>query len=139
MPRFIPPNAVGWDWTGINFDDGAALMAFQVRGRDGQALHAGGTLHRADGTQLVLTPEEVRFVPQRHWRSPQTGAVYPVEAECEIRLPEGMRRVRLTPLFDAQELDGRATGMPTCWEGLVSTPGGRGYLELTGYAGSLGL
>ena len=50
-----------------------------------------------------------------------------------------MRRIRLTPLYDAQELDGRATGMPSYWEGLVSTPGGRGYLELTGYAGSLGL
>ena len=134
---YLPPDAVGWDWTGVNFDDGGALMAFQIRGRDGQAIHAGGTLRRADGTQLVLTPEDVRFVPRRRWHSPQTGATYPVEADFEIRLPEGTRRVRLTPLFDAQELDGRATGMPSYWEGLVSTPGGRGYLELTGYAGSL--
>jgi predicted secreted hydrolase len=136
---YLPPDAVGWDWTGINFDDGAALMAFQIRGRDGQAIHAGGTLRRSDRTQLVLTSEDVRFVPLRHWQSPQTGAAYPVEAEFEIRLPEGTRRVRLTPLFDAQELDGRATGMPSYWEGLVSTPGGSGYLELTGYVGSLGL
>jgi predicted secreted hydrolase len=136
---YLPPDAAGWDWTGVNFDDGAALMAFQIRARDGQALYAGGTLRRPDGTQLVLTSEDVRFVPRRRWRSPQTGAAYPVEADFEIRLPEGMRRIRLTPLFDAQELDGRATGMPSYWEGLVSTPGGRGYLELTGYAGSLGL
>jgi predicted secreted hydrolase len=136
---YLAPNAVGWDWTGINFDDGGALMAFQIRGRDGRAIHAGGTLRRADGTQLVLAPEDVRFVPRRLWHSPQTGAAYPVEAEFEIRLPEGMRHIRLTPLFDAQELDGRAAGMPSYWEGLVSTPGGRGYLELTGYAGRLGL
>ena len=136
---YLPRDAVGWDWIGVNFDDGGALMAFQVRGRDGQALHAGGTLRQADGTQLVLAPEDVRFVPRRHWRSPQTGAVYPVEADFEIRLPAGVRRIRLSPLFDAQELDGRATGMPSYWEGLVATPGGRGYLELTGYAGSLGL
>jgi predicted secreted hydrolase len=136
---YLPPEAVGWDWTGINFDDGGALMAFQMRGRDGRAIYAGGTLRRSDGTQVVLAPGDVRFVPRRHWRSPQTGAAYPVEAEFEIRLPEGTRHVRLTPLFDAQELDGRATGMPSYWEGLVSTPGGRGYLELTGYAGSLGL
>ena len=81
----------------------------------------------------------MRFVPQRRWHSPQTGAAYPVEADFEIRLPEGTRRVRLTPVFDAQELDGRATGMPSYWEGLVSTPGGCGYLELTGYIGSLDL
>jgi predicted secreted hydrolase len=136
---YLPPDAVGWDWTGVNFDDGAALMAFQVRGRDGQAIHAGGTFRRADGTQLLIASEDVRFAPRRRWHSPQTGASYPVEAEFEIRLPEGIRRVLLTPLFDAQELDGRATGMPSYWEGLVSTPGGRGYLELTGYAGSLGL
>jgi predicted secreted hydrolase len=136
---YLPPDAVGWDWTGVNFDDGGALMAFQVRGRDGQAIHAGGSLRRADGTQLALAPADVRFVPRRRWRSPQTGAAYPVEADFEIRLPEGVRRIRLTPVFDAQELDGRATGMPSYWEGLVATPGGRGYLELTGYAGSLGL
>jgi hypothetical protein len=29
--------------------------------------------------------------------------------------------------------------MPAYWEGAVSTGGGRGYLELTGYAGALGL
>jgi predicted secreted hydrolase len=114
-------------------------MAFQIRGRDGQAVYAGGTLRRADGTQAVLASEDVRFIPQRHWRSPQTGAVYPVEAEFEIWVSGEFRRIRLTPVFDAQELDGRAAGMPSYWEGLVSTPGGRGYLELTGYAGSLGL
>jgi hypothetical protein len=38
-------------------------MTFQVRGRDGQAIHAGGTLRRANGTQLMLAPEVVRFVP----------------------------------------------------------------------------
>ncbi len=29
--------------------------------------------------------------------------------------------------------------MPVYWEGAVTTPGGRGYLELTGYAGALTL
>ena len=50
-----------------------------------------------------------------------------------MRLPEGVRHFRLTPLFDAQELDGRAGGLPVYWEGAVRTRSGRGYLELTGY------
>jgi predicted secreted hydrolase len=29
--------------------------------------------------------------------------------------------------------------MPAYWEGAVTTTGGRGYLELTGYAGAVGL
>jgi predicted secreted hydrolase len=133
----LPENAVGWDWAGINLDDGSALMAFQVRGGDGGALYAGGTFRRADGRQTALAPEDVRFVPRRSWRSPATGASYPVEADFLVRLPDGVRRFRLKPLFDAQELDGRAAGMPAYWEGAVTTDGGRGYLELTGYASAL--
>jgi predicted secreted hydrolase len=133
----LAEGAVGWDWTGINLDDGGALMAFQVRGRDGRALYAGGTLRRRDGSQTVLGPGDVRFVPRRRWRSPATGASYPVEADFLVRLPEGVRRFRLRPLFDAQELDGRGAGMPAYWEGAVTTQGGRGYLELTGYSEAL--
>ncbi len=135
----LDSRAVGWDWAGINLDDGGALMLFQVRGGDGWPIYTGGSLRRADGSQIVFAPDDVRFVPRRRWRSPETGAVYPVEAEFVVRLPEGERRFPLKPLFDAQELDGRATGMPVYWEGAVTTLGGRGYLELTGYAGALRL
>jgi predicted secreted hydrolase len=135
----LDPAAAGWDWTAIHFDDGGAWMAFRVRGKDGRALYAGGTWRRRDGRQTVLGPADVRFVPRRRWRSPATGAVYPVEADFLIRLPEGERRFSLRPLFNAQELDGRAHGMPAYWEGAVTTPGGRGYLELTGYAEDLKL
>jgi predicted secreted hydrolase len=135
----LDPAAAGWDWTGINFDDGGALMAFRVRGKDGRALYAGGTWRRRDGRQTVLGPADIRFVPRRRWRSPATGARYPVEADFLVRLPEGERRIPLRPMFDAQELDGRAHGMPAYWEGAVTTSGGRGYLELTGYAADLKL
>jgi predicted secreted hydrolase len=54
-----------------------------------------------------------------------------------IRLPEGVRRFRLQPVFADQEVDARAAGQPVYWEGAVSTAGGRGYLELTGYAADL--
>ncbi len=134
----LPPEAVGWDWAGINLDDGGALMAFQVRSKDGRPVYAGGTLRRPDGSQVALRPDQVRFVPRRRWRSSQSGGAYPVEADFVVRLPEGERRFHLRPLFDAQELAG-GPGMPTYWEGAVSTAGGRGYLELTGHAGDLNL
>jgi predicted secreted hydrolase len=135
----LAPGAVGWDWAGLNFDDGSALMAFRVRGGKGEDVHAGGTFRARDGTTTVLGPRDVRFTPRRFWRSPATGAAYPVEAEFQVRLPHGFRRVPLKPMFDAQELDGRASGMPVYWEGAVTTPGGRGYLELTGYQSPLSL
>lgn len=132
----LAKGAVGWDWTGINFDNGGALMAFQVRGSDGRALYAGGTLRRADKSEVRFGPNEVRFLPRRRWRSPKSGGIYPVEADFVVRLPEGERRFRLKPLFDAQELHSGGA-MPTYWEGAVTTAGGRGYLELTGYAGAV--
>ena len=32
--------AAGWDWCGINLDDGSALMAFRMRGKDGGTVYA---------------------------------------------------------------------------------------------------
>ncbi len=127
----LPENAVGWDWTGLNFDDGRALMAFQVRGRKGEAVYAGGTFRDAAGKSHTLSPEQVRFIPGRRWTSPETGAAYPVEAEFAVEVEGEWRRFPVKPLFDAQELTGPFT--PTYWEGAVTTTGGRGYLEMTGY------
>jgi len=135
----LAQGAVGWDWAGINLDDGGALMAFRVRGVKGDTLYAGGTLRRPDGVVVVLGPDDVRFAPRRRWRSPATGAVYPVETDLILRIPEGARTYPLKPLFDAQELDGRSAGMPVYWEGAVTTSGGRGYLELTGYLAPLSM
>jgi predicted secreted hydrolase len=131
--NYLQRDAQGWDWTGLNFADGSALMAFRIRRKSGGTLWAGGSLRRADGTVVVLAPVDVTFRPLARWRSPVTGAVYPVQQELRVRLPDGVHRWVLTPLFAAQELDARRSGLPVYWEGAVRTPGGRGYLELTGY------
>ena len=130
---YLDPRASGWDWVGFNLDDGGALMAFQIRGDDGRALWAGGTFRDAQGAITTFAPEDVRFTTERTWRSPRTGAVYPVERMLTVRLASGERTSRITPLFDDQELDSRAGGGPVYWEGAAQIDGGRGYLELTGY------
>ena len=130
-------DAVGWDWAGLNLDDGGALTAFRVRDAEGNAIWAGGSLRAADGELRRFAPEDVRFTPLRRWRSPRTGVDYPVEYSLAVQLPEGERRWRIAPLFDDQELDSRAGGGPLYWEGAVRTQGGRGYLELTGYGAPL--
>ena len=136
---YLAPGAVGWDWTGLNFDDGAALMAFRIRRADGSTLWAGGTWRAADGTRTVLAPGDVRFTPRHRWRSPRTGTDYPIDPVLRVRLPQGIRTLPMAPLFPDQELDGRSHGSPVYWEGAVRVPGGRGYLELTGYAAALHL
>jgi predicted secreted hydrolase len=124
---YLAPDAQGWDWTGLNFDDGSALMAFRIRRK------GGGMLWRADGTTVVLGPRDVDFRALATWRSAATGAVYPVSQTISVRLPAGIAQWHLVPMFAAQELDSRRSGLPVYWEGAVRTRGGRGYLELTGY------
>ena len=134
---YLAPDAQGWDWTGLNLDDGSALMAFRIRRRGGGTVWAGGSLRDAGGRITRFRPADVSFRPLRWWRSAATGAVYPVEQEIAVRLPGAVRRFHLVPLFAAQELDGRRGGLPVYWEGAVRTAGGRGYLELTGYVAPL--
>jgi predicted secreted hydrolase len=137
--NLLDARAVGWDWTGMNLADGSALMAFRVRDKAGAAVWAGGSLRGADGKVVRFGPGDVTFATVRRWRSPRTGAVYPVEQIVSVRLPQGIRRWRIVPMFDDQELDGRGGGGPVYWEGAARVPGGRAYLELTGYARPLKL
>jgi predicted secreted hydrolase len=130
---YLDPNAVGWDWVGLNLDDGGAVMAFQIRDAMGHALWAGGSFRDASGELTRFAPEDVRFTTERRWHSPRTDTDYPVERVLSVQLAAGARQWRITPLFDDQELDSRGGGGPVYWEGAARVPGGRGYLELTGY------
>jgi predicted secreted hydrolase len=132
--EYLDSEAAGWDWLGLNFDDGSALMAFRIRGKDGGTRWAGASLRDASGAVHIARPAEVSFRPQRRWRSPRTAISYPVEWTLLV----GTRQCGLTPLMDDQENDTRATTGAIYWEGAVRAncvgmAPGRGYLELTGY------
>ncbi len=134
--EYLPADAQGWDWIGINLFDGGALMAFRMRARDGTALWAGGSVRDVNGRLTVLGQRDVDFEPRRQWRSPRTGVEYPVAMQVRA----GELVLELDPLMDDQELDSRASTGIIYWEGAVRAtsdgkPAGRGYLELTGYAG----
>ena len=66
----------------------AALMAFRMRDHAGGMLWAGGSLRAADGRVRRFEPHEIRFEPQRQWRSPRTGVVYPVAMTVDTALDE---------------------------------------------------
>ena len=138
--EMMAPAATGWDWIGLNFADGGALMAFRMRDATGAALWAGGTFRRADGVVRTFAPGEVHFAPRRLWKSPRTGVEYPVAMTVTV----GEIVCALDPLFDDQELDARASTGTIYWEGAVraslrSSETGQGYLELTGYGTALRL
>lgn len=135
--NFLNSAAVGWDWVGLNLDDGGALMAFRIRRADGSTLWAGGSYRDRAGRTTVLRPRDVLFRPLRRWRSARTRATYPVAQSLSVRMPGGVRMLALTPFLNDQEIDARASGLPVYWEGAVRAAGASGYLELTGYAAPL--
>ena len=135
--EMLSGEALGWDWLGANLADGAALMAFRIRGRNGAILWTASTYRPAGGAAYMLQgpASGIRFRPRRSWKSPRTGTDYPVAMDVEI---DG-KLWRLDPLMDDQELDARASTGTLYWEGAVHVTGpdgvqGQGYLELTGYA-----
>ena len=137
----MSPDAVGWDWIGMNLHDGGALTAFRLRDRNGGTVWTGGSFRTAAGALKVFDDGVVHFTPQRVWQSPATQASYPVA--WSVQTPAGTFVVR--SLLDDQELDSRSSTGAVYWEGvseLLDAQGrvvGRGYLEMTGYAQPLRL
>jgi predicted secreted hydrolase len=132
--QYLDPGTDGWDWMGLNLDDGGALMAFRIRDHQGHTYWAAGTQRDAAGNTRALGADELEFEPQRTWRSPRTGVSYPVSG----RLRAGDRSLLIAPLMDDQENDTRLSTGAIYWEGAVRALArdvavGRGYLELTGY------
>jgi predicted secreted hydrolase len=136
----------GWDWFALQLSDGSDLMIYQLRRLDGtRDPHSSGTLTRADGRVVPLTSRDFTLAPDGPvFRSPGSGAAYPVGWRIEIP-GEALALEASTPL-PGQELDATASTGVAYWEGLVNVEGtqrgrpvtGRGYLEMTGYAGSMG-
>ena len=129
----LPSGAAGWDWFGLQFDDGRELMLYQVRaGQD--LLIGGGTLVEQDGRTVWLSAADFEIETLGTWGSRLSDSEYP--AGWRIVLPNEDLELELRPLLADQE--NRLSIV--YWEGAVDVLGtvsGRGYVELTGYQASL--
>jgi predicted secreted hydrolase len=131
----LDDTAQGWDWTGLNLDDGTVIMALQMRNARGEQYWAAGTIREANGATRKVEPAQIHWDVMRRWRSPRTGVEYPVEVTVRI----GGRVIHLRPLLDDQENDARGSTGTIYWEGAMRAYDetgkqiGKGYLELTGY------
>jgi predicted secreted hydrolase len=117
----------GWDWFSLQFEDGARLMAFALRERDGGTFTSatwiapeGETTSYGDG-HLTLEPLRESFVAGRE-----------IPVEWRLVFPERGLDITTVPLNPEAWM---ATSF-AYWEGPISFTGshdGRGYLEMTGY------
>jgi predicted secreted hydrolase len=134
---------IGWDWFSLQFEDGPALMLFQLRERGGGiSASSSGTFIPADGISQTVQKTDFEIKVLDTWRSPHTQGLYP--AAWEIRLDKPNCVLKVNPWMADQEINFSPV---TYWEGAVRFEGacngapirGNGYIELTGYAGNLPL
>jgi predicted secreted hydrolase len=139
---FLEREQVGWDWFSLQLEDGSDLMLFQLRRSDGSVdPHSSGTWIGPDGKSIPMGVGDFTLRAGATWRSDASGARYPVNWAIEI--PKQNLRLRLSTRVENQELRTERSTSVTYWEGAVEVQGthagrplhGRGYLEMTGYAG----
>ena len=139
---FLEQGQQGWDWMAIQLDNHQELMIYQIRRNDGTAdVHSSGTMIDEQGRAEPLKGHQFQLIAKDRWRSPASGARYPVL--WTVSLPEKQTLLRVEAAFPEQEMNTLATIGTPYWEGSVIVTGtwegkevrGRGYLEMTGYRG----
>ena len=136
----LAPDQVGWDWFAIQLDDGSELKAFHIRKADGSIdPFSAASFVDADGTVTRLGRDDFQIEVKDTWRSPHSGGEYP--AQWTVTVPSLDLTLEIEPWLADQELNVSYA----YWEGAVKVTGtragqpvsGNGYVEMTGYAGSM--
>lgn len=141
---FLESDQIGWDWFSLQLDSGQDLMLFQLRRADDHSdLHSSGTLLDFSGRSHSLGRSDFSLQPVQIWVSPYSNARYPVK--WRLNIPGQNLSLTVTAAQPDQELRTQWSTGVTYWEGAVVVTGtegsdlvsGRGYLEMTGYAGQM--
>ncbi len=146
---WLAADQTGWDWFGLNLDDGRDVMLYLLRRRDGSLSYADGAVRGPDsaaGRRVSGVDVEVleTWMPPDLESDPGDARPYP--AAWRLGIPDEGLDLTVRPLLPDQEnLRPPASSGPDIpyWEGAVEVsaagprgggvPLGRGFVELTGY------
>jgi predicted secreted hydrolase len=142
----LAENQVGWDWFSIQLDNQTELMLYLIRHKDGTPdPYSSGTLVKADGTTKHLVLKDFHIEVLDRWKSRKSSANYPMK--WKVAIPTEKIELEISPAFVDQELVTNRSTRVTYWEGAAHVRGkfdgkpveGKGYVEMTGYAGKLNI
>ena len=128
---------LGWDWIGINLNDGSDIVIITHRDMEkNEIIDRGAFYHQPGSVPKVLSC--VNMKPTGFWKSPRTHVVYPVK--WKILIPELETELDFSPLLEEQEIPFFGI-IRAIWEGAGKVKGikkdkeisGRARLELHGY------
>jgi predicted secreted hydrolase len=140
----LTSDQVGWDWFSLHLSDGHDLMLYVLRRKDGSVEPtSSGTLVSPSGKATHLKLSEINIEILDTWKSPRSGGRYP--SRWRLRIPTVGIDLLISPSVASQELLTEGSTGVVYYEGAIEgkgTSGGKevmaeGYVEMTGYAGSL--
>jgi predicted secreted hydrolase len=141
----LTPTQVGWDWFSLHLSDGQDLMVYFLRRKDGTVEpSSSGTLVNRSGDSIHLKLSDINVEVLDYWKSQKSGGRYP--SRWRMRVPSYRIEMEISSLVASQELLTEGSTGVIYWEGAVAGKGRsagkpitcEGYVELTGYAGTLG-
>jgi predicted secreted hydrolase len=122
---------IGWDWFGIQLDDGVDIMLYVIRDQATGPV-SGGTIVDSEGGYETLQAGQFQVTALTQWTSPGTGCTYPSGWVISF----GDQQLVVLPEVQDQEIP---SPFPY-WEGASTVSGartGRAYVELTGYCSNV--
>jgi len=128
-------NQSGWDWAGIQLNNGDSIMFYRLRLADGTQDRNSIAYCLDNRGKIFKTTEDFRIKVLSNWTSSITKVEYPSTMELTIDNDIYI----LEPMFKDQELNSKRSGDLSYWEGSCRVKDlsgriiGNAYLELTGY------
>lgn len=138
----LAKDQIGWDWFGIQLDNGTDLMIYLLKRKDGsyETQTSCATWIEPDGTSRTIPFSKIKIEKLKSWTSPRTDTEYTVQWRIKIE-PEDLEMTIIAVLND-QEIDSSASTMIKYWEGKMTVNAmyrgkeikGKAYLEMCGNA-----
>jgi predicted secreted hydrolase len=139
-PQLFGAPHTGWNWFGIQLNDGRELMVYDFRDETGaRNAAARACLVGSDDSRTCFGVDEFRLSPCEHWTSPRSACTYPIA--WQLSIPSCELELTVQPYMRDHELDTYASTSLIYWEGPAAVQGhcegkpvtGRCFLELVGY------
>ncbi|MBY5920386.1 lipocalin-like domain-containing protein [Ferrimonas balearica] len=128
---FLDERFSGWDWMGLQLDDGQNLMVFCLLAAESGQDHCDGSLIQPDGALIALANDVI------HWQAEEWvelgDSTYPVK--WTLSLP----KYGISLKIETRSQDQRNQLDIVYWEGPVKVTGsqdGVGFVEMTGRGSS---
>ena len=129
-------NQSGWDWAGIQLDNGTSIMFYRLRLADGTRDRNSIAYYVDNLGKIIKSTKVFNIKILSTWISSTTKIKYP--SIIELNIDKDIYTIE--PTLDSQEINSKGSGGLSYWEGSCRVRDLRGkiignaYLELTGYS-----